>query len=291
MALLAGSPAIDAGLKSGVGFTAPLTDQRGSPRDLDNAGAVDIGAYEALPALNIVVNTTGDETTAGGTLSLREAIDLANGTLSYADLTALEQKQITATTGNVSTITFDGSLDGGTITLATVGDSSVGESAFLVNTPVVIDGPAGDSGITLAVDAATPMRLFDVTSTGNLTLQDLTLSGGKAQGFTGGIGSGGAGGGSAGLGGAIFNQGSLTILDSTLTGNTAQGGAGGSSVGGNGGGGGGAGLAAPGGVASAVRGSAGGGPNGGAGGTHRRPAALPAASAAAAAAGTARTPR
>ena len=27
------------------------------------------------------------------------------------------------------------------------------------------------------------MRLFDVTSTGNLTLQNLTLSGGTAQGF------------------------------------------------------------------------------------------------------------
>ena len=45
------------------------------------------------------------------------------------------------------------------------------------------------------------MRLFDVTSNGNLTLQNLTLRGGDAQGFTGGLGvrdNGGAGGASAG---------------------------------------------------------------------------------------------
>ena len=73
------------------------------------------------------------------------------------------------------------------------------------------------------------MRLFDVANTGSLTLQNLTLSGGTAQGYKGGNSTqGGAGGGSAGLGGAIFNQGTLTILDCTLSGNTAQGGGGGS---------------------------------------------------------------
>ena len=161
-----------------------------------------------------------------------------------------------------------------------MGDNSVGPSAFLVNSPVVIDGPSGNSGIALAV-AGTTMRLFDVTSTGNLTLQDLTLSGGSAQGFAGGNSTqGGAGGGSAGLGGAIFNQGTLTILDSTLTGNTAQGGGGGSYQAGLGGyisygsyggrpgagGAGGGGLAEDGGPESGNPGSAGGGPLGGAGG-------------------------
>jgi hypothetical protein len=48
MALLPRSPAIDAGAKtiSYLNFTAPTTDQRGISRDADNAGAVDIGAFE-----------------------------------------------------------------------------------------------------------------------------------------------------------------------------------------------------------------------------------------------------
>jgi hypothetical protein len=54
---------------------------------------------------------------------------------------------------------------------------------------------------------------------GSLTLRDLTLGGGFAQG-----GDSDGGGGGAGMGGAIFSQGSVTILDSTLTANTAQGG-------------------------------------------------------------------
>jgi hypothetical protein len=117
-------------------------------------------------------------------------------------------------------------------------------------------------------------RLFDVAAGGNLTLQNLTLSNGVAQGFAGGnayIANGGGGGASAGLGGAIFNQGSLTIQSSTLTGNTAQGGTGGSYINDTSqivyGGGGGAGLGAVGGAESSNAGSAGGGPNGGGGGT------------------------
>src|SRR5262249_16201224 len=133
--------------------------------------------------------------------------------------------------GPVPTITFDNSpngINGQPVTLSTVGDSSFGPSALLVSHAVAIVGTTGDSGITLSA-AGTTMRLFEVTSTGNLTLEDLTLTGGTARGYTGGASAyGGGGGGSAGLGGAIFNQGSLTILDSTLTGNTAQGGAGGS---------------------------------------------------------------
>ena len=43
MALQSGSPAIDAGTKTG----APTTDQRGFPRDPDQKGNVDIGAFEA----------------------------------------------------------------------------------------------------------------------------------------------------------------------------------------------------------------------------------------------------
>ena len=90
-------------------------------------------------------------------------------------------RRYTVVPGAVDTITFDSSLDGQTITLSTVGDSSIGSSAFLVSSTVVIDGPTGSSnGITLSA-AGTSMRLFIVAGTGNLTLQDLTLSGGTAQ--------------------------------------------------------------------------------------------------------------
>ncbi len=209
MALGLNSPAIDQGDKA----LAPPTDQRGFPRYLGDSGTVDIGAYERSPTFTMVVNTALDETTDPDTLSLREAIDLANGT-SDGLLSPQQLHQIHVVSGTVNTITFDSSLDGQTITLSTKGDSSVGSSAFLVSSTIVIDGPTGSSiGITLSAAGAS-MRLFIVAGTGNLTLQDLTLSGGTAQALTEG----------AGLGGAIYNEGALTILDSTLTGNTAQGG-------------------------------------------------------------------
>src|SRR5262249_22959898 len=134
------------------------------------------------------------------------------------------------------------SLDGKTISLTTpvnrsflldlVGPTMAGPSAFFIwaNASLVIDGETGlTQGITIERSGATGtphFRLFDVAAGASLTLKGLTLSGGSAQGFTGGLGpnGGGSGGGSAGMGGAIFNTGSLTILNSTLTANTAQGG-------------------------------------------------------------------
>ncbi len=224
----------------------------------------------------MTVNTTTDEATPTATdttLSLREAIDLADGTLLYSQLSPYEQQNLlTPVPGLLNTITFSGISS--PITLSTVGDTSVGPSALLVsNTQIVIDG--GSSGVTLS--AGGTMRLFDVASGASLTLENLTVSGGDAQGGAGGNAiEGGAGGGSAGLGGAIFNQGTLTILDSTLTGNTAQGGNGGSyaaTVGGLGGGGGGglngAGGTSPGGTGYNLNwGGGGGGPNGGGGGVN-----------------------
>ena len=253
MALSPGSPAIGVA-KLPPDNNRPTTDQRGAYRLLPS----DLGAYEVRPAFKMIVNTLDDDAADidQTTLSLHEAIDLANGTLPFSDLSPADQRQVTPAAGIVNTITFAGSLNFSTpLTLSTVGflsvgatslqvnTQSVGPTAFLVNSRLVIDGPSGASGLTLAVASGVKMRLFDVTPSGNLTLQNLTLSGGAASGFAGGNGYlGGEGGGSAGLGGAIFNQGTLTILDSTLTGNTAQGGAGGSgdsTIHDNGGGGGG----------------------------------------------------
>ena len=93
------------------------------------------------------------------------------------------------------------------------------------------------NGATIERDATAPnFRLFYVSGgtaggseslpAGQLTLENVTLEGGKAQGGNGGNGEDGGGGG-AGLGGAIYNQGHLDLAGVTLTANTAQGGSGG----------------------------------------------------------------
>ncbi|MBX7221824.1 MAG: hypothetical protein K1Y36_17865 [Blastocatellia bacterium] len=108
------------------------------------------------------------------------------------------------------------------------------------------------NGSTIQRDpaASRSFRLFHVSgpgnpgipgTTGNLTLNDLTVSNGLAQGGNGGDGfSPGAGG--AGLGGALMNNGgTVSINRSTLASNQAKGGNGGNRTSGASGGGGGVG--------------------------------------------------
>ncbi len=154
----------------------------------------------------------------------------------------------------------------GPISLTTVGDSTYGPSAFAVTHALTIEG----NGITLQRNGSVSnLRLFYVSPSGDLTLRNVTLSNGLAQGGNGGLfcQRGGGGGGAAGLGGAILNRGTLELENSTLTGNRAAGGSGGQyTYAGQGGGGGGGGLASNGASSSGMSGGNGGGPNGGAGG-------------------------
>lgn len=189
-----------------------------------------------------------------GAGSLRQAIDDANNETANPGADIINF---------APTLVSNGSS---TINLSTSGDSTAGPSAFGITSTISINGPTGNNGITLN-NTFVNQRLFYISAAGSLTLNSLTLSGGKAQGGNGGNGSGGGGGGAAGLGGAVFNQGSLTILNSTFSGNQAIGGTGG--MGGSGGnGGGGAGLSTSGniGVVGGNTGGGGGGPNGGSGG-------------------------
>ncbi len=160
---------------------------------------------------------------------------------------------------------------GGTIDLASGGTYSVtapsdwwyGPNAFpAIASTITIDG----NGATISRAAGSPkFRFFYVSGgfstlpAGNLTLSDLTLIGGLAQGGSGGSGIEGGGGG-AGMGGAIYNQGSLNLLDVALQSNSAQGGGGG---GGNpqygSGGGGGGGLGGNGGSSPGFQQGGGGG--------------------------------
>jgi hypothetical protein len=154
-----------------------------------------------------------------------------------------------------------------TLNDAPVADDAYGFNALppIVNT-VVIEG----NGATLTrASTAPPFRFFFVNGTivpttllpkpGALTLRNLTLDNGLAQGGAGGSGGYGGGGG-AGLGGAIYAQGDLTLNGVLLHANVARGGDGGSVTTGAGAGGGG--LGGHGGKG----GSSGGGGSGGNGG-------------------------
>ena len=168
-------------------------------------------------------------------------------------------------TGGANTITLAASTYA-LIAVDNVGAGPTGLPAITSNITIVGNGAA-----ILRSAAAPAFRLFYVTSTGSLTLQNTTLSGGLALGGDGGSGRTG-GGGAAGIGGSIYNEGTVNIVSSTLTNNKAQGGNGGATVGGifgNGGGGGlgGNGVAGSGNSDVTSTGSAGGAPNPGAAGT------------------------
>jgi CSLREA domain-containing protein len=55
----------------------------------------------------ITVNTTADDSTPDATLSLREAIEVSNGTLPVASLSAQEQAQVSGAVGSSNTIDFN----------------------------------------------------------------------------------------------------------------------------------------------------------------------------------------
>jgi uncharacterized protein YciI len=196
---------------SGTPDVAISTDARGAARV--SGTQVDVGAHElqATPS-DLLVTTLADggadafnngdilaETADGGGLSLREALALANGT-----------------TG-IDHITFDPTLDGGTIVL-TLGQLSISSNLTVdgdVNgddvSDITISGDADGSGTHNAADS----RVFNITA-GATTLDALVITGGyEGLGFTD-------------RGGAIRAQGatSLTVANSTITGNSAYAGGG-----------------------------------------------------------------
>jgi CSLREA domain-containing protein len=232
-ALLAGSPAIDAGsnllVPAGVN-----TDQRGAGR----IGAVDIGAYEFVPT-NRVVDITADEDDgnyAAGDLSLREAIKLANAN-PEADTIILPAGTYHLTlTGAGEDGAVTGDLDiaaSGKLTIqgagaaATIIDASgLGDRVFQVLPGANLD----ISGVSIlngySANAGGGIENF----LGMVKLTGCTLSGNSAYTNGGAISndfgtvevvnstlSGNSVGAS---GGAIFNRGTLTVTDSTLSGNS-----------------------------------------------------------------------
>jgi CSLREA domain-containing protein len=209
-ALLAGSPAIDAGDNSITG--APLnlsTDQRGAGynRGADGNGdgsvTIDIGAFEVQ---SILVTNTNDS----GAGSLRQAITDANAS------------------PDTNAINFQIGLTG-TITLSTVLPN--------LSTSIAINGPgANQLTVMRSTAGGTPQfRIFNVLNSSTVNLVGLTISGGFNNG--GGAGTLNSSGSSLIVtncivsgntdnnfrGGGISSSGTLVVTNSTVSGNTGHG--------------------------------------------------------------------
>ena len=178
---LPGSPAIDAGANS---ITNSLTtDQRGFPRLV--GAQVDIGAVEsgsAIPGFDYsVVTITNDVLNDGlGGVSLRTAV---------------------ANVPAGSTITFATNLAGQTITLT---------NEIVLNKNLTLTATNLPSNMVISGGDTT--RIFYITNSSNITMNNLALTGGN-----------GAGALNYGLGGAVHaRNGSLTLTRCTLSGNSGN---------------------------------------------------------------------
>ena len=202
---------------------------------------------DRLTPSNFVVTTNLD----GALGSLRFAVDAANSTPGVADTITFA---VPASETNIELFFNDNNHP-----------FAFGPTALVITSPITIQGDPAQPGVTL--NGLGLHRVFAVSAAGSLTLKNLTITGGVAQGGAGGnvtVGAAGAGGGgAAGMGGAVFNAGTLTILNCTIEGNVAAGGAGGSltTSGGSVGSGGGGGVGGKGGDFTGA-GSAGGGGGG-----------------------------
>jgi hypothetical protein len=220
MALLAGSPAIDAGSASITGVAIPATDQRGAlrgPAGLDAGTTVDVGAYEA--SSSFLVSSTADSGDAG---TLRTAV-------AWANLSTNANAASLADPGP-NTIVFDTSglfSSPQTITL-TLGPLVLSNR----QTPIGIEGPGA---ALLSIAGGDPSPVFQVNSGVTASLTGLTVSGGRAA-SGGGIGNAGiltiasvtvAGNSASESGAGIDNTGTMTIVDSTISGNSTAGNGGG----------------------------------------------------------------
>ncbi len=176
-ALVTGSPAVDAAGDSGFDV-----DQRGITRP--QGVADDIGAFEvAVAPPNAQIN--------GSDCDLIDAIIAANTDAASGDCNA---------GSGADTITL---LSDVTLTASNVNVYSSDTGLPLVSSQITIEG----AGHTIARDAAAPaFRLMAVSSSSDLTLNAVTLSGGSV----------------VNRGGAVYSKGTLTVNNSTISGNIAN---------------------------------------------------------------------
>ncbi len=200
--------------------SGPARSRRLVLETLEDRLALSVGAFYD-------VTTTGD-----GAGSLTGGAGASLNPYTYTTLRGAIAAANTYSSG-LNTIEFDPSLTSSapaTVDLSTPGDTTVGLSDFGISTNITIQGPTGSSNGITPDNTDAGQRLFYVSGTGSLTLENLTLEGGEAAGDAGGQTQfGGAGGGRAGLGGAVFDDGgSFPAQGCTFTNNTATEGNGGS---------------------------------------------------------------
>jgi len=170
---------------------------RGARRRIQRRAAVSLAGAALLLAMSgsplLVPRAHAASITVGGTCSLADAIRSANNDISVGTCTA--------GSGPADTITLTGDV---TLT-ASSGNYYLSDTGLpLIDSTITLDG----AGFTIERDGAAPeFRLLAITSDGDLTLRDVTLSGGHSEG----------------RGGAVYNDvGVLNVLDSTITHNYAN---------------------------------------------------------------------
>ena len=174
-----------------------------TPHRLAAAVVLALSGPSALAAVDCTVSASADDGTGN-----------TPNTLSWA-----------ITTANTTTTTATGHPGGGctnnTITLAT--DMSLtGVMQRLIDSDMTLDG----QGHTIDGGGFRPLFV----KSGTVTIKNMTISNGLAQGGSGyyrydSRNYGGGGGGGAGLGGALFiYSGTVTVRDTTFNANKAQGG-------------------------------------------------------------------
>lgn len=197
-ALLAGSPAIDAGNSSGVAANDQTRTTRLLDGNADGAATVDIGAVEFRDgARTFTVDVTtdsidvnpGDGAAANGSgeTSLRAAIQEAN---------ALTGSSRIVLPSGVFQVTLTGT-EGDTTNLSGIGDLDITGT-------LTIDGAGQNQTF---IDAGDLFRVLQIHTGAQVTLRDLTIRNGQAT-FGGGIHNGG---------------GTLTLENVTVTNNAATG--------------------------------------------------------------------
>jgi CSLREA domain-containing protein len=246
-ALLAGSPAIDAGAAD----ACPASDQRGVLRPADGDGdglaVCDMGAFEwairvylpivARPGPPIVVDTTDDELLDDGDCSLREAIQAAN-----------TQAAVDACPAGIAPATIHLPTGVYSLTLTGSGEDGNATGDLDIQTSLTIHG-AGAPETRIVGDAYD--RLLHISPSIAVEINDVTLAHGTAPDgayedgedgggihnagtlilnrcavldSTAGRGSGPArfdGGWDGGRGGGIYNTGTLILNGSTVSDNAA----------------------------------------------------------------------
>src|SRR5262249_25486161 len=157
MALLAGSPAFNAGNNALVPADV-ITDQRGLPRVSVTGGTVDIGAFEAQmvsAAPSLIVNTTADDVSMGsGLTTLRGAILLADSL-------------------GGGTITFDPAVfpAGGSATIQLINDAAHGTLELKSNVTIV--GPGVNALAVKGGRSTSDFSVFKVDAGVTASISDL----------------------------------------------------------------------------------------------------------------------